>query len=203
MDFWDFVAHSEWPAVVGGSLYAFRHELRHVLKNVHLSKVKAAGVEADFEQGIENADRLSKNLSADLGATSEMRATLNVVRAPDEAGQSQSAILEGTYFPPTFIPSVQVTSAWMSLLAYMKTLYDRDGDAHGPRRLKWREPGPIQDLASEFGLTPSEVGALTEMEALNYRIQRAPTPFVTAKEARHYQAVIKRLQNKMRLPETS
>jgi hypothetical protein len=68
MDFWEFLARSEWPVVVAGGLYAFREPIKRKLE----SAVKASGfgmsVEFPEQQRLErNPFRLCRGLGVRRG----------------------------------------------------------------------------------------------------------------------------------------
>ena len=194
MDFFEFVVGSEWPFVVGGTIVMFRHQIRRLLNHMHLKKLNVMGNEVELEPDLTNAERLAANLTS----SSEMKADLTVSEAPATFVTSYVAH-PGILNSPTFLHGVRVNSAWISLMAHMKMLRDRDADSHSPR-LKWRESEPLQELASELGLDPSEVGAFTALETLHQRMMRTANPKITPDEAKRFEDTVGRLQRKMKLP---
>ena len=78
-------------------------------------------------------------------------------------------------------------------------LRNENAASHSPK-LKWQEPKPLQGLASELGLDPSEIGAFTALETLHQRMMRIADPEITADEAKRFEDTVRRLQRKMKLP---
>jgi len=74
MDFWEFLARSEWPLVVGGALLVFREAIRRKLDST--VKASGLGVSLEFSEAIAKAEALvaDSSTSIPLGdkATPEM-----------------------------------------------------------------------------------------------------------------------------------
>jgi hypothetical protein len=52
VDILEFLAHSEWPIVVGGALLILRRPLSEMMGRMNLSKIDAWGLKAEFEKGL-------------------------------------------------------------------------------------------------------------------------------------------------------
>jgi hypothetical protein len=59
MDFWEFVARSEWPIVVGGAIWLLRRPLQDMLSRVTPTKVDAFGLKAEFERTLDKVEQLT------------------------------------------------------------------------------------------------------------------------------------------------
>jgi hypothetical protein len=96
MDFWEFLARSEWPIVVAGALYVFREPIKKKLESV--TKVTVPGASAEFLHQVNEQTKLvrealphikdastAKALETANTAVSSTLGTLRVTEAPDRA----------------------------------------------------------------------------------------------------------------------
>ncbi len=111
MDFWEFLARSEWPVVVGGTIVMFRRQIRRLLNHVHSKKVNVMGNEVELEPDRTKAQRLS----GDLTSSSEMTASLTAIEAPNTFVTSDVP-QHYSLSRPGFIQGVWVNSAWIGLM---------------------------------------------------------------------------------------
>jgi len=59
MDVWEFVVRSEWPIVVGGTIWLLRQSFQDMLNRISPTKVDAFGFKAEFERTLEKVEQLT------------------------------------------------------------------------------------------------------------------------------------------------
>jgi hypothetical protein len=59
MDFWEFLARSEWPIVIGGTIWLLRRSFQDMLSRVTPTKVDAFGFKAEFERTLDKVEQLT------------------------------------------------------------------------------------------------------------------------------------------------
>ena len=66
MDILEFLARSEWPIVVGVSVWLLRRSLRDMLNRINPTKLDAFGVKAGFESTLDKVEQLTPPDEKDL-----------------------------------------------------------------------------------------------------------------------------------------
>ena len=83
MDFWEFLARSEWPVVVAGGLYAFREPIKRKLE----SAVKASG----FGMSVEFPEQQRLAHQAEDELKKEVETLKEVAAKPENAALAATA----------------------------------------------------------------------------------------------------------------
>jgi hypothetical protein len=182
VDFWEFVARSEWPAIVGAGLWLFRRDIKEMIGRVNLTKVDAWGLKAEFENGLAKAELLTPPKAEE--APSHEGPKLAMDEAPSRTVASDTAPRR----IETASPELIVMRAWRELDIAMKRALE-----HLRKRKITFLPAGLERLGDELGLTPEESESIRVIRRLRNSIAHANSVPITLEDAERYRELAQHL----------
>ena len=195
MDWLEFIARSEWPVVVGGTLFLLHRELRGLVSQISPTKLDAFGIKAEFERKLERVELLSgddKEVSPNLLAqtdTEDAEETLQATTASRGlVGHDQAEWVRRHISRYGNSPEMAVLKAWERIERGIRVTASMAG-MNVSSRQRLGEP-----LLRKVGLGPDEVTIFRELRALRNSVAQANGPTsLTWDEATRFVDAIGRL----------
>jgi hypothetical protein len=173
VDILEFLAHSEWPIVVGGALWLFHKPLRKMAERVNLTRIDAWGIKAEFEKGLDKIEVLTPPRNEEKKPT----VTIDV-----------SKIIEGTSkADPLITPEMIVLGTWRAIEERMRPFAvgtSMDMPMHYIR---------LKSAARRLGLRQDEIDSLILMRRLRNKVARTPDAQLSWEDAERFKDAAVRL----------
>lgn len=208
MDWLEFIQKSEWPLVVGGSLILFRKPISELLRGLRPIKLKAFGVDAEFETRLQKAEELTASVPAGSEAALPSAHPGAPPMAFDEAssdtvpkGSGVAAQPQPTSEPPptpslimfhTTPPAVRVLRAYSGLDVSLRSLARSTDDKDKPRPTM----RDVSALGASIGFDADEIAALQELRKIRDRAAHGSDVMISSDEATRFEMVAARLGNR-------
>lgn len=156
MDILEFLQRSEWPIVVGGTLWYFRTPLARLLDHLRPTKISALGV--SLELALDKAEAL----------TEETRG-LAEEQAPRQLEKPQGSGTLLTFQLPEYEhPQLVVLKSWSALES---EIYRASGKSEPtPGIPSWVPMRVMEQIARDIGLTHDEFEAIRELRKVRNRV---------------------------------
>jgi hypothetical protein len=179
VDFWEFLAHSEWPIVVGGGIWLLRAPLAAMMSRINPTKVDAWGFKAEFEKSLDKVESLTtQNDSKD-------EFTPRLENVPEEEVRKIVLAPQGT-----------ILDSWRILELTMRQMHDAKHPRVAGSSL-WHPPSSIEKAATELGLSPNEIESLLVLRKLRDDVAHSSDAPITWSDANRFKEAIDRLLSRM------
>jgi hypothetical protein len=173
VDFWEFVARSEWPIVVGGTIWLLRRSFQEMLGRINPTKLDAFGFKAEFERTLDKVEQLT---------------------AP--ADQQKSPIMAFDS-KPADTPELIQASPEAVILESWRQLENAARRKLPPPANKIIFPVHPTRLADYLNFTEDEIAAFQSLRKLRNQIAHSDTP-VSRDDAMRFKEVTERLLERVR-----
>lgn len=190
MDVWEFLARSEWPALLAFGVWYFREPIKGMAKDVVVRKVDVLGVKAEFDRKLDKAEALT--ITGTLGLTEDFDKVTASARISGEGGLTAAddrlIVRSGTS------PDAQVLLDWKSLLDTLRQIVEAkhpDAPLHDFTR-------QLSQAAHIAGLSDDEVAALVELQVLRDSVVHQDLR-ITWQEADQFRGIVNRLLSRLLL----
>ena len=190
MDILEFIARSEWPVVVGGSILLFYRPIKGLLAGLNLKRIEGWGVKAEFEKGLDKVEELT--LSKDLTKSEEVP----WIKFRDSAALKFEYVDKLVPFLyENASPEALVLDTWSCVEGDMRAMTDAlhptSGSIHVP-------PLRFEAAAKEFGLNNQEIASLTVLRQLRNKIAHSSDRSLSWEDAARFKESSERLLAKMK-----
>jgi hypothetical protein len=153
MDILEFLQKSEWPLLVGGALWYFRHPLTRLLNEIRLTKFAAWGLSAEFEKRLDKVEDLTETTRQLADEAPSKRETPRSIDKTILGFQSDDA------------PPLIILRAWSLLESELRSASDKPSTRDQP----WT-PRRMEDAARILGMTHNEIEAMRELRKLRNQV---------------------------------
>jgi hypothetical protein len=191
MTVWEFLARSEWPIIAGIALWLFHRPIAAMVARLHLTKLDAWGLKAEFEKGLDKVDKL-------IADKEEVRSELKLERQlrTNSAPETRYTDALLPFLFENVSPEAVVLDSWSRFEADMRAMWD----ALHPRSPEpfAKRPLRIELAANEFGLSDDEIESLMVLRKLRNTIAHSSDRTLSWEDAIRFRESTERLMVKMR-----
>jgi hypothetical protein len=186
LDILDFIARSEWPVVVGGSIVIFYRPIKRLLAGISLKKIEGWGIKAEFEKGLDKVDELTPPIER-----SKLEEAHRFRDSDEFRASYTDALLPFLY--ENVSPEAIVLDTWSRVEGDMRAMIDA---LHPPAGNSRTQPFAFDKAGRELGLASHEIISLEVLRKLRNRIAHTADRSLSWEDAARFKQSSDRLLSK-------